>query len=37
METHEESVTSYRSSLWVRNLIADEGDPDKRIILISND
>jgi hypothetical protein len=30
METHEEFVTSYRSSLRVRNFIADEGDPDKR-------
>jgi hypothetical protein len=32
METHEESVTSYRSSLGVRNLIADMGDPDRRNI-----
>jgi hypothetical protein len=30
METHEESVASYRSSLQVRNLITDEGDPDRR-------
>jgi hypothetical protein len=30
METNEKSVTSYRSSLLVRNLIADEGDPDGR-------
>jgi hypothetical protein len=29
-EAHEKSVTSYRSSLWVRNLITDEGDPDRR-------
>jgi hypothetical protein len=28
METHEESVTSYRPPLWVRNLITDEWDPD---------
>jgi hypothetical protein len=27
---HEESVTSYRSPLRVRNLITDEGDPDGR-------
>jgi hypothetical protein len=30
METLEESLTSYRSVLWVGNLIADEGDPDAR-------
>jgi hypothetical protein len=30
METQEESVTSYSFSLSVRNLIADEGDPDRR-------
>jgi hypothetical protein len=30
MEIDGESVTSYRSSLLVRNLIADEGDPDRR-------
>jgi hypothetical protein len=29
METHEESLTSCRS-LWVRNLVTDEGDPDRR-------
>jgi hypothetical protein len=30
METNGESVLSYRYSLRVRNLIADEGDPDTR-------
>jgi hypothetical protein len=30
MENHEESVTLYRSSLCVRNLIADEEDPDRK-------
>jgi hypothetical protein len=30
MKRHEESVTSHRSSLRVRNLITDEGDPDRR-------
>jgi hypothetical protein len=34
METHEESVTSYRSSLRVINLIADEGVPDRRNVQI---
>jgi hypothetical protein len=29
METNGESVPPYRP-LWVRNLIADEGDPDRR-------
>jgi hypothetical protein len=29
-ETHEESVLSYMSSLWVGDLIADEGDSDTR-------
>jgi hypothetical protein len=28
IETHEESVTSYWSSLWVGNLTADKEDPD---------
>jgi hypothetical protein len=32
METHEESVMSYVFSLWIRNLIAGEGDPDRRNI-----
>jgi hypothetical protein len=30
METHEESVTPYRSPLWDGNLIANEGDPARR-------
>jgi hypothetical protein len=30
METHEESVTSYLSALWVGNHIADKEDPDGR-------
>jgi hypothetical protein len=29
-ETHEESVTSYWSSLWIGNLTADKGDLDGR-------
>jgi hypothetical protein len=29
--THEESITSYRSSLWVANLIADKRDPEGNI------
>jgi hypothetical protein len=35
METHEESVTSYRSFLWVGNLIADKKDSDRRNIQAS--
>jgi hypothetical protein len=30
MKKHKESVTSYISSVLVRNLFADEEDPDRR-------